>query len=695
MSSNWLINPASFRILFTTISSIISTWTWPSTLPFSGLQAQFSALLLELGCGPGSLYSEIVDEQPDPLVNPECEWDAEVRLGDELCLSERAFLRERKRVMKAAFAKLMNVPEEDVFEDDLPVVAIAGSGGGYRAMLNTIGSLSGAQGTGLLDCVTYTAGISGSCWSLGLIHSGVAGSHDPLAAGQYAKERIQLSYLDTATLEALITPPTNKYLLSGIFRKAAGPSGSVSLVDLYGTLVSSRIFVPSDLKSINPHHISLHSFRQSVDNGSMPLPIFTALQRESETLKATKEKEKASLDTSYKRDLRQQGAKLEHQARWLWYEFTPFEVGCDELGAWIPAWALGRQFRNGKSLERRPELSFTILSGIFASAFCATLKDYFKEIQPSLRQLPPQLYGWLEEIITENEEDLGLIHPVLPNQLPNFLNGLLGQLREGSPVDITQRETLGFMVKHVTAELNIPYYPLLRRNIDCIIALDASADSQVGRLHLIVPSELAAKRGLRTWPRGARWPARVSVPTHRVSQSTNSLAMPFSHPAAETANLKLAETQEDALAQQANKQSETDVKDMPDPSQTSGSMPLNSCEVWIGTSKTSDSDTSRLEDLEEDALSHRDGIGIVYMPLVPNEKRVPNFDPFALSTWRREFAPEESQKLLDVAEANFMEGTPKVKKLLRAIWLRKKREREARESQSQPLCYGNQLKHAL
>ena len=31
----------------------------------------------------------------------------------------------------------------------------------------------------------------------------------------------------------------------------------------------------------------------------------------------------------------------------------------------------------------------------------------------------------------------------------------------------------------LTAELNIPYYPFLRRNVDCIIALDASADSQV------------------------------------------------------------------------------------------------------------------------------------------------------------------------------------------------------------------------
>jgi phospholipase A2 len=77
-------------------------------------------------------------------------------------------------------------------------------------MLNTLGSLSGAQATGLLDCVTYTAGISGSCWSLGILYSGVAGSFNALDASQHAKDRIALSYLDMATLEALVTPPTNK-----------------------------------------------------------------------------------------------------------------------------------------------------------------------------------------------------------------------------------------------------------------------------------------------------------------------------------------------------------------------------------------------------------------------------------------------------------------------------------------------------
>ena len=112
------------------ISSTISTWNWPTTTFFSDLQDRLSALLLELGRGPGSLYSQVVVEPPDLDIHPEYEWDAEVRLGEELCLAERAFLEERRRAMRAPFAKLMGVPEDQVDIRDIPVVAIAGSGGG-------------------------------------------------------------------------------------------------------------------------------------------------------------------------------------------------------------------------------------------------------------------------------------------------------------------------------------------------------------------------------------------------------------------------------------------------------------------------------------------------------------------------------------------------------------------------------------
>lgn len=107
---------------------------------------------------------------------------------------------------------------------------------------------------------------------------------------------------------------------------------------------------------------------------------------------------------------------------------------------------------------------------------------------------------------------------------------------------------------------------------------------------------------------------------------------------------------------------------------------LSSCEVWIGSSKSEDPDNSRLDDLDEEALLERDGIGVVYMPLVPNEANVPGFDPFIISTWRRDVTAEESQQLLEVAEANFVESKEKVVRLLRAIWLRKKRDREREEN---------------
>ncbi|KAI0635382.1 FabD/lysophospholipase-like protein [Trametes polyzona] len=676
----------------------MSTWKWPTSFPtpdiqwpssfsVADLQERLSALLLELGLGPGSLYDEIVNGTIDPAVNPECDWDAEVRLGEDLCLAERAFLGERRRRMKSAFAKLMGVSEDEVDERDLPIVAIAGSGGGYRAMLNTLGSLAAAKSSGILDCTTYTAGVSGSCWALGILYSGVAGSHAPEDAAAHAKDRIRVSYLDMDTLDALVTPPTNK---SGILRKAAGATGTASLVDLYGTLLSSRLFIPSDITRLDPRHLSLHFFRRNLDNGALPFPILSAIQHvtpveKAEEIKEVADKKALSVDEERAKSLDNEQARLEHSIRWLWYEFTPYEVGCDEIGAWIPSWSLGRRFMNGKNIERKPELSFAILAGIFGSAFCASLKHYFREIEPILQLLPVQLYNWLEDIVTENEGDLGLIHPVLPDQLPNFLKGLDGQLRFGSPPDITDCETLGFMN---VAELNIPYYPFLRRNVDCIIALDASADSQ--DLWFTRAEELAAKRGLKTWPKGATWPSRVHPGDEYAAEA--SRVPPFEATSPTTANAKLAQTQESALAKQTDKQGSTERRDMPKdepekPESPSSESPsskpqLSSCEVWIGSSKSADEVSARLDELDEAALLQRDGIAVVYIPLMPNERRVPGFDPFSISTWRREVTPDESQQLLDVAEANFSESQEKIVRLLRAVWMRKRMERQRRQWQA-------------
>lgn len=63
-----------------------------------------------------------------------------------------------------------------------------------------------------------------------------------------------------------------------------------------------------------------------------------------------------------------------------------------------------------------------------------------------LRQLPAGLYGWLSKIIEENETEFDALHPIVPNALPNYVKGLEGELRAGCPPQITEPDTLGFMV---------------------------------------------------------------------------------------------------------------------------------------------------------------------------------------------------------------------------------------------------------
>lgn len=126
---------------------------WSESL--SKLSKSFSDLQNELSGGEGSTVAKILAGKEDENVNEEVAWDATVRLGElldlfgarrraeplefagtELGLSERAFLRNRKEAALKPFAKLMGVGESEVRVEDIPIIAMAGSGGGYRGSLS-------------------------------------------------------------------------------------------------------------------------------------------------------------------------------------------------------------------------------------------------------------------------------------------------------------------------------------------------------------------------------------------------------------------------------------------------------------------------------------------------------------------------------------------------------------------------------
>jgi Lysophospholipase catalytic domain len=114
----------------------------------------------EVSFAPGSVADEIWQESKDPIRNPEIEQDARVWLGNEFCKEEMAFSEKRRKFTRKGLAKYLGVKEWEIDERDIPTIAVAGSGGGYRAMLGTTGYFKAMKEAGLFDCLTYMAGLS-------------------------------------------------------------------------------------------------------------------------------------------------------------------------------------------------------------------------------------------------------------------------------------------------------------------------------------------------------------------------------------------------------------------------------------------------------------------------------------------------------------------------------------------------------
>src|SRR5262249_36299233 len=141
------------------------------------------------------------------------------------------------------------------------------------------------------------------------------------------------------------------------------------------------LLVPSGELDLSDQDLKLSSQRAFVDSGANPLPIYTAVRHEIPPVEGHENHSSHAL-----------AEKAKHEAWFQWFEFTPYEFFCEELGAGIPTWALGRHFKDGKDVvisgyRPVPELRIPMLMGVWGSAFCATLAHYYKEVRPVLKGL--------------------------------------------------------------------------------------------------------------------------------------------------------------------------------------------------------------------------------------------------------------------------------------------------------------------
>lgn len=84
----------------------------------------------------------------------------------------------------------------------------------------------------------------------------------------------------------------------------------------------------------------------------------------------------------------------------------------------------------------------------------------------------------------------------------------------------------------------------------------------------------------------------------------------------------------------------------------------------------------------------------MYLPLLSNPQ-VPGVNPGTtefLSTWNFIYSPEQVDKISALAKANYDEGKDQIRKCVRAIYERKKKERETKEAAQKDRYYRHLLR---
>lgn len=359
----------------------------------------------------------IYNSVPQIKENPYKNTPAKVRIGNDLAEQEKAFVNARIPKTKVAMQNLVGSRIEYV-----PNIAIVCSGGGYRAMLYCLGALMGAQKVGILDATRYVVGLSGSTWAIsGWLLSGqsLQAYHDWLIQNLNRG----LKSVSSSDMSLIGDHLLTKYLYDQPY----------SLVDIYGSLLANELFVKHDNRK---QRQTLSSQMQAIKDGNLPMPIYTTIAAE--------------------------GIKSEEN----WYEFTPYEVGAQWMGAYVPSWAFGRKFKSGVSTNFAPEQNFGVLMGTFGLAIGLSIQRLAEELK--LKEKATS--DWVQNIINmilEKKGEFRFTTADYRNFVRNMQNTPLSDQRLLKMIDAG----IGY---------NLPYPPISgqrpERKADIIIFVDASGD---------------------------------------------------------------------------------------------------------------------------------------------------------------------------------------------------------------------------
>ncbi|XP_072480775.1 cytosolic phospholipase A2 epsilon isoform X2 [Notamacropus eugenii] len=410
----------------------------------------------------------------------DCSDELNVRLGYNLCSEELEFLQKRKVVVAEALKQVLQL-EQDLQDDEVPVVAIMATGGGLRSMTSMYGHLLGLQKLNILNCTSYITGLSGATWTMTNLYKDADWSSKNLEkAIQEARRHAVKNKIPSLYPEQL------SYYKQDL-KQRSQEGYKVSFTDLWGLLIESFL---GDEK----YEGKLSWQKEALCRGQNPLPIY--------------------LTISVKDDVSNQDFRE-------WVEFTPYEVGFQKYGAFVPTEHFGSEFYMGRLMKKIPESRLCYMLGLWSSIFSLNMLDAWNlshsseeffhrwtrekkhdiEDEPLLPEIPKCEANVLETTVVLPASKLSntlrdvFTYRAFVSQFHNFLQGL--QLRtdylqnsqfatwkdtvlDCFPNRLTQSEN-HLCLLDTAFFVNSSYPPLLRseRKADIIIHLNYCAGSQI------------------------------------------------------------------------------------------------------------------------------------------------------------------------------------------------------------------------
>lgn len=578
--------------------------------------------------------------------HPEVAKVAVVRRGVDLSPEELSFRQFRKVKARDAFCQYLGLDPQEVHVDDVPVVAFGGSGGGYRAMIAMLGYGEAMKRSGMWDVLTYVAGVSGSCWSLAAYYTWAEASMDKVI--EHCKRRLHPYHpLSPEAVRAVLHAPGGaSKTLGPIVQKHRTGLHTVAM-DLYSVFTAGHLFLLHDPSLSPPGEAGNVSIKKEVagqhdqwykwtsanshlKDGREPLPILTAIRHER-PWKDWVDKQHPFKDAN-------PNAKEQKEAEdaWFnWFEISPIEVGCDELGAWIPTWAFGRPFESGRDTMQIPEQSLALLLGLCTSAPAGPLTSYLATIK---RCLPTGFIGNSVQDLArgiarmwgqKGTEEFQGHHPLHAVNEHNFMFHLTRSENQGKPSPPIENSPRIHLIDS-GMDNNCPTYVMLHpaREVDVMLNMDASSDVLKDSFQERV-DQIAGRRSLKFTKR---------------------------HP-----ELKAGQDPND-----------------PDRYQGLYAQIFDASLLPQRPDKVIDSYGDEVTNPPAPACLHESTM--VYMPLLPNENAVAGFDPSTAKfsgSYNLVWTPEQVDMLVKVCLANYETGEHVIKGVLREAWLKKRALREA------------------